>query len=165
MLRATAAVLRRHRSGDPADAPYAASSYATTIGRRGSHVDAALILPLVLESPQRYASYLPVLERHGDGAMAEQLMDRCVRDGRLAEGIDTRVLRSIGYLGVEAAEPMLFDVASDAAHGPNIDACLGLLALPCRVGQRLQGLKLAAQGSAMLCSIELRQCRLRAALR
>lgn len=132
MLIATAAVLRRHRTGNHSDAPYDDWLYAKTIQKRGTHVDAALLLPLVLEAPERYSAYLPVLEKHGSLATAEALMERCCPGGRLAASMPSRVLRTIGYLGFEPAERMLFEVAQDPLHGPNMDACLGLLALPCR---------------------------------
>lgn len=105
--------------------------------RYGSRSDAEALLPVFLDDPGARERLVPVFARHGDIALAERLLEAGVEAGRLRDGVPTGVLHAVGYLGCESAERMLWEHVDDSRgdhvdHHEAMDACLGLLHLPCQ---------------------------------
>ncbi len=131
MLLATRELLDRYRT-----APHAAtwrweSAIVDVIVRHGSASDAQALLATFLEDPQARRRLVPILARHGDPSTAERLVAASVGSGRLREGMPAEVLHAVGFLGYEPAEKMLWEHV-EGPYDEAMNACLGLLHLPCR---------------------------------
>jgi hypothetical protein len=62
--------------------------------------------------------------------VAERLLAASLEGGRLREGVPTGVFHAVGCLGYEPAERTLWEYVEQ--NDGSMDACLGLLHLPCR---------------------------------
>jgi len=107
-----------------------ASRAVGVVLRHGSRSDAEVLLPVFLKDPEACEKLIPVFARHGDPALAERLLAASVEGGRLREGVPTEVLHAVGCLGYEPAERTLWEYVE--RNDGSMDACLGLLHLPCR---------------------------------
>jgi hypothetical protein len=87
------------------------------VSSRGGAEDAEALFPLLLADPATRGDLIDPVARHGSPARVERLFDRFVRDGRLADGADVRLLWAFGWAGLEQARPMLFRHACE----PNWD--------------------------------------------
>ncbi len=131
VLLATRELLDRYGSAPQAVTWRWESTVVDVILRHGSRSDAQALLPVFLEDPEAHQSLVPVFAQHGDLSMAERLLAACVRAGRLREGMPPEVLHAIGLLGYEPAERMLWGHV-EGQWDEAMNACLGLLHLPCR---------------------------------
>ncbi|MEV8031692.1 hypothetical protein [Streptomyces sp. NPDC086182] len=110
--------------------------------RYGSRSDVEALLPVFLDDPGAREKLVPIFARHGDVGVAERLLEAGVEAGRLRDGVPTGVLHAVGYLGCESAERMLWEHVERPHydhherprydHHEAMDACLGLLHLPCQ---------------------------------
>jgi hypothetical protein len=110
------------------------STVVDVVLRHGSRVDADALLPVFLRDQEERERLVPVFARHGDTGTGEQLLDSCVEGDGLRDGVPTGVLHAVGYLGCESAERVLWAHVGGRSydHYASMDACLGLLHLPCR---------------------------------
>ncbi|MEU6536624.1 hypothetical protein [Streptomyces sp. NPDC047000] len=131
---ATRALLDRYQSGTGAVPWRWESTVVDVVLRYGSRADAEALLPAFLDDPEAREALVPVFARRGGPGTAEQLLDVCVENGRLRDGVPTGVLHAVGYLGCETAERVLWAHVGGESydHYVSKDACLGLLHLPCR---------------------------------
>ncbi|WP_212843070.1 hypothetical protein [Catellatospora sp. IY07-71] len=131
VLLATRELLDRYRTAPHAATRRWESAIVDVILRHGSSSDARALLAAFLDDPRARRRLVPVFARHGDLPTAERLVAVCVDAGRLREGVPTEVLHAVGYLGYEPAERMLWDHV-EGPYDEAMNACLGLLHLPCR---------------------------------
>lgn len=123
MLTATRLLLAR-------DNPFEVRSLAgRAVAAAGGADDAAALLEGMLAAPD--AMICRALMALGDHAVGERLLRAFVVDGTLRDGAPEEVLHALGYLGVEAAEPVLWAAAHAADHYTHRNACIGLIDLPC----------------------------------
>jgi hypothetical protein len=131
VLPATRELVDRYRGAPRAVTWRWESMVVDVVLRHGSGADAQALLAVFLEDPEARRRLVPVFARHGDLSTAERLLTACVRAGRLREGMPPEVLHAIGFLGYEPAERMLWGHV-DGPYDEAMNACLGLLHLPCR---------------------------------
>lgn len=110
-------------------------AYANVVRRFGGPDDREALLAAFLRDPDRCDGLLWPLGALGDAETARRLHDRCIVGGALGEGMPSAVLHTLGLLGMEGIEEMLFDYARMAREGADwsahVDAAYGLLSLPC----------------------------------
>ncbi|WP_326687108.1 hypothetical protein OIE63_08030 [Streptomyces sp. NBC_01795] len=146
VLRATRKLLDRY-ADDPAKVTGTwESRVVAVVLRHGSRADAEALLPLFVDDPGAREGLLPVLARHGDRTLAARLLEAGTESGRLIEGVPAELLHTVGYLGYEPAERMLWEHVEgtyeedpcdevsygEVSYGEAMSACLGLLHLPCQ---------------------------------
>lgn len=106
------------------------------VARYGGLYDLRAVVDAFLEDPSRGALLRPI-RGLGDRSVGEELWTRCCgHEGALLEGADADVLNTVGYLGVEAAQPALVQLAlqpldSGLDYDAREAAAFGLMNLPC----------------------------------
>lgn len=131
VLRVTRELLDRYESAPPAVRWRWESTAVDVILRHGSLRDARALLPRFLDEPEAHRRLVPIFAQHGDASMAGPLLAACTDAGQLREGMPAEVLHAVGLLGYEPAEPMLWDHV-EGPYDVSLNACVGLLHLPCR---------------------------------
>ncbi|MFC7760021.1 hypothetical protein ACFQY4_19870 [Catellatospora bangladeshensis] len=131
MLPATRELLDRYRTASPAVTWRWESAVVEVILRHGSTSDARALLATFLDDPEARRRLVPVFARHGDPSTAGQLVAACLDGGRLRAGVPAEVLHAVGFLGYEPAERTLWEHV-EGPYDEAMNACLGLLHLPCR---------------------------------
>ncbi|MEU8078723.1 hypothetical protein AB0B31_25180 [Catellatospora citrea] len=130
VLRATRELLDGYGSASPAVRWRRESTVVDVILRHGSLADAQALLPVFVENPEARRRLVPIFARHGDASTAGLLLAACTAAGQLREGVPAEVLHAVGFLGYEPAERMLWDHV-EGLYPESMNACLGLLHLPC----------------------------------
>ncbi|GIF97061.1 hypothetical protein [Catellatospora citrea] len=131
VLRATRELLDRYESAPHAVRWRWESTVVDVVLRHGSRSDAQALLPRFLAEPDVHRRLMPIFAQHGDPSMAGPLLAACTEAGQLREGMPAEVLHTVGFLGYEPAERMLWDHV-EGPYPESMNACLGLLHLPCR---------------------------------
>lgn len=112
------------------DTPYSLRSLACrAVIARGGEADAAALLERMCVRPTDDIGR--ALMALGTRATGERLLRTFVAEGRLREDVPEVILHALGYLGVEEAEPILWDAARVRDHYLHQSAVLGLVHLPC----------------------------------
>ncbi|AHM63841.1 hypothetical protein ABFY57_08170 [Paenibacillus polymyxa] len=132
MIDATAKLIEMVGSGRKLDASII-SAYTDVVAQYGTAEDAWELYWLFVEDPDHYVRGLllgPIM-RCGDVALAQDMYERYVRNQTSQEHIPDGVLHVLGYLGYVEAAADLVAWLNGPYGAASVDACLGLVHLPC----------------------------------
>ncbi len=119
------------------------SAYMDVVARYGTVEDAWELYRLFVEDPHHYIRGLllqPIM-RCGDVTLAQDMYERYVRNQASPEHIPDGVLYALGYLGYVEVAADLVALVNGPYGAVSVDACLGLVHLPCEMYRE----KLAAE--------------------
>lgn len=109
------------------------SAYTDVVAQYGTVEDAWELYRLFVEDPHHYIRGLllqPIM-RCGDVTLAQDMYERYVRNQASPEHIPDGVLYALGYLGYVEAAADLVALVNGPYGAVSVDACLGLVHLPC----------------------------------
>ncbi|URJ47724.1 hypothetical protein MF628_002424 [Paenibacillus polymyxa] len=132
MMDATARLIDMFGSGKKLDA-IIISAYTDVVARYGTVEDAWELYRLFVEDPHHYIRGLllqPIM-RCGDVTLAQDMYGRYVQNQASPEYIPDGVLYVLGYLGYVEAAADLVALVNGPYGAVSVDACLGLVHLPC----------------------------------
>ncbi|WP_025723762.1 hypothetical protein [Paenibacillus polymyxa] len=132
MMDATARLIDMFDSGKKLDASII-SAYTDVVARYGTMEDAWELYRLFVEDPHHYIRGLllqPIM-RCGDVTLAQDMYERYVQNQASPEHIPDGVLYALGYLGYVEAAADLVALVNGPYGAVSVDACLGLVQLPC----------------------------------
>ncbi|APQ57371.1 MULTISPECIES: hypothetical protein [Paenibacillus] len=132
MMDATAGLIDMFSSGKKLDASII-SAYTDVVARYGTMEDAWELYRLFVEDPHHYIRGLllqPIM-RCGDVTLAQDMYERYVQNQSSPEHIPDGVLYVLGYLGYVEAAADLVALVNGPYGVASVDACLGLVHLPC----------------------------------
>ncbi|APB73163.1 hypothetical protein PPYC1_23640 [Paenibacillus polymyxa] len=132
MMDATARLIDMFGSGKKLDASII-SAYTDVVARYGTMEDAWELYRLFVEDPHHYIRGLllqPIM-RCGDVTLAQDMYERYVQNQASPEHIPDGVLYALGYLGYVEAAADLVALVNGPYGAVSVDACLGLVQLPC----------------------------------
>ncbi|ALA40141.1 hypothetical protein ABE82_00595 [Paenibacillus peoriae] len=132
MMDATAGLIDMFGSGKKLDASII-SAYTDVVARYGTMEDAWELYRLFVEDPHHYIRGLllqPIM-RCGDVTLAQDMYERYVQNRASPEHIPDGVLYVLGYLGYVEAAADLVALVNGPYGVASVDACLGLVHLPC----------------------------------
>ncbi|MGQ3481543.1 hypothetical protein [Paenibacillus sp. TY11] len=132
MMDATARLIDMFDSGKKLDASII-SAYTDVVAQYGTMEDAWELYRLFVKDPHHYIRGLllqPIM-RCGDVTLAQDMYERYVRNQASPEHIPNGVLYVLGYLGYVEATADLVALVSGPYGAASVDACLGLVHLPC----------------------------------
>ncbi|WP_025677197.1 hypothetical protein [Paenibacillus polymyxa] len=132
MIDATARIIDMLGSGNKVDASII-SAYTDVVAQYGTVKDAWELYRLFVEDPHHYIRGLllqPIM-RCGDVTLAQDMYERYVRNQTSPEHIPDGVLHVLGYLGYVEAAADLAAWVNGPYGAASVDACLGLVHLPC----------------------------------
>lgn len=132
MMDATARLIDMFGSGKKLDASII-SAYTDVVARYGTMEDAWELYRLFVEDPHHYIRGLllqPIM-RCGDVTLAQDMYERYVQNQASPEHIPDGVLYALGYLGYVEAATDLVTLVNGPYGAVSVDACLGLVQLPC----------------------------------
>ncbi|MBE0339007.1 hypothetical protein [Paenibacillus sp. 23TSA30-6] len=132
MMETTARLIRMFESGEKLDASVI-SAYIDVIAQYGATADAWGLYKLFKDAPYHYIRGLllqPIM-RCGDTALAQDMYERYVRNQTSSEHIPDGVLHVLGYLGFAEATADLVALVNGQCGPTSVDACMGLVHLPC----------------------------------
>lgn len=128
----TAGLIDMFGSGKKLDASII-SAYTDVVARYGTMEDAWELYRLFVEDPHHYIRGLllqPIM-RCGDVTLAQDMYERYVQNQSSPEHIPDGVLYVLGYLGYVEAAADLVALVNGPYGVASVDACLGLVHLPC----------------------------------
>lgn len=131
-MDATAGLIDMFSSGKKLDASII-SAYTDVVARYGTMEDAWELYRLFVEDPHHYIRGLllqPIM-RCGDVTLAQDMYERYVQNQSSPEHIPDGVLYVLGYLGYVEAAADLVALVNGPYGVASVDACLGLVHLPC----------------------------------
>lgn len=131
-MDATAGLIDMFGSGKKLDASII-SAYTDVVARYGTMEDAWELYRLFVEDPHHYIRGLllqPIM-RCGDVTLAQDMYERYVQNRASPEHIPDGVLYVLGYLGYVEAAADLVALVNGPYGVASVDACLGLVHLPC----------------------------------
>ncbi len=136
MLKSTFQLLEYLKLDKSAIESTIVSSLVNSILKCGDKNDAdALITPYLQNQFKDYTSYLlPIFEKFGDGATAEQLFNESFSQGVLKENAGEQILRVLGALKYEPIKPILANYVFNGVENDyyiSLNASLGLLHFDC----------------------------------
>ncbi|MDQ0050849.1 hypothetical protein J2T18_005192 [Paenibacillus polymyxa] len=132
MMDATARLMDMFGSAKKLDASII-SAYTDVVAQYGTMEDAWELYRLFVEDPHHYIRGLllqPIM-RCGDVTLAQDMYERYVRNQTSPEHIPNGVLYVLGYLGYVEATADLVALVNGPYGAMSVDACLGLVHLPC----------------------------------
>lgn len=132
MMDATARLMDIFGSAKKLDASII-SAYMDVVAQYGTVEDAWELYRLFVEDPHHYIRGLllqPIM-RCGDVTVAQDMYERYVRNQASPEHIPDGVLYALGYLGYVEAAADLVALVNGPYGAVSVDACLGLVHLPC----------------------------------
>ncbi|MDY8025908.1 hypothetical protein [Paenibacillus polymyxa] len=132
MMDATARLMDMFGSAKKLDASII-SAYTDVVAQYGTVEDAWELYRLFVEDPHHYIRGLllqPIM-RCGDVTLAQDMYERYVRNQTSPEHIPDGVLYALGYLGYLEASADLVALVNGPYGAVSVDACLGLVHLPC----------------------------------
>ncbi|WDM22220.1 hypothetical protein [Paenibacillus polymyxa] len=109
------------------------SAYTDVVAQYGTVEDAWELYRLFVEDPHQYIRGLllqPIM-RCGDVTLAQDMYERYVRNQASPEHIPDGVLYALGYLGYVEAAADLVALVNGPYGAVSVDACLGMVHLPC----------------------------------
>ncbi|MDY7993789.1 hypothetical protein UY286_24300 [Paenibacillus polymyxa] len=132
MMDATARLMDMFGSAKKLDASII-SAYTDVVAQYGTVEDARELYRLFVEDPHHYIRGLllqPIM-RCGDVTLAQDMYERYVQKQASPEHIPDGVLYALGYLGYVEAAADLVALVNGPYGAVSVDACLGLVHLPC----------------------------------
>ncbi|WCM61549.1 hypothetical protein [Paenibacillus polymyxa] len=132
MMDATTRLIDMFGSAKKLDASII-SAYTDVVAQYGTVEDAWELYRLFVEDPHHYIRGLllqPIM-RCGDVTLAQDMYERYVQNQASPEHIPDGVLYALGYLGYVEAAADLVALVNGPYGAVSVDACLGLVHLPC----------------------------------
>ncbi|WP_068505691.1 hypothetical protein [Paenibacillus kribbensis] len=132
MMDTTTRLVEMLGSGKKLDASII-SAYTDVVAQYGTSEDAWELYRLFVDDPYHYIRGLllqPIM-RCGDDALAQDMYERYVRNQTSPEHIPDGVLHVLGYLGYAEATADLVAWVNGQYGVASVDACMGLVHLPC----------------------------------
>lgn len=131
MIKATAELLRQHRSGERIEY---CNPLIDVVSQFGSREDSEALLDIFIQT--QHHELLEPVSRYGDSEIARKLFEASISEGKLKEDYPSETLLALSYLGHPELESILMGYFA-SIHEVDMDwdfhraVCLGLLNYPC----------------------------------